>query len=156
MRLAILAFFIAAISAPQAHAGQKITIMSKTTAIRADKQFFAPAIAVANYGDQFDVLEEKGGWYKVAVGKKTGWAHSSATVKGAVVVSAAGFKKAAASSEDVALAGKGFNAQVEGKYKKDHPEMNFAAVDRMEKITVDDASISRFAAEGALQTREAR
>ena len=135
--------------AAPAMAGQVITIMQKTVSIRAAQQFFAKPVATVGYGTQLNVLEEKDGWYKVSAGDKTGWIHGSSAAKGAVAVSAKAFDKGA-SREDVALAGKGFNEQVEGKYKKDHPELNFAAVDKMEKITVDEAALAKFVVDGKL------
>jgi len=147
-------FFIALVSvAAIAFAGQVITIMHKTTSVRADRKFFAPTIATARYGDQLTVVEEKGGWYKVAIGKKRGWVHNSATAKGKVAVTAKQFRKGAVSGQDVALAGKGFNEKVESKYKKENPEMNYAAVDRMEKVNVSDRQINKFVADGKLASR---
>lgn len=152
MRVHTLSLIAAVSLVAAAWAGQVVTVMHKTASIRADKQFFAPTIATAAYGAQLAVIEERGGWYKVSAGGTTGWIHGSATAKGAVAVSAKTFDKGAASGEDVALAGKGFNEQVEGKYKKDHPEMNFPAVDRMEKIKVEDAALGKFAADGKLKS----
>ena len=43
--------------------------------------------------------------------------------------------KTQASASEVALAGKGFNKQVEDSYKAKHADANFAAVDRMLKIS---------------------
>ncbi|MDH5509726.1 MAG: SH3 domain-containing protein [Nitrospinota bacterium] len=153
MRYFILSLVAVISVATIASAGQIITIMHKTTSLRADRQFFAPTIATASYGDQLPVVEEKGGWYKVAVGDKSGWVYSSATAKGKVAVTAKHFNKGAVSDQDVALAGKGFNEKVEGKYKKENPDMNYAAVDRMEKVNVSDGQINKFVAEGNLESR---
>jgi len=149
MKTACAAIALSLCMAAAAPAGQVITIMQKTASIRSAQQFFAKPVATVGYGTQLNVLEEKEGWYKVSIGEQTGWVHGSSAAKGAVAVSAKAFDKGA-SREDVALAGKGFNEQVEGKYKKDHPELNFAAVDKMEKITVDEAALARFVADGKL------
>jgi len=133
---------------------QIVTVMNKTASVRADKQFFSPAVATATYGAKLKLIEEQGGWYKVSFKGKTGWLHGSATAKGAVKVGAKNFDKTTPKGEDVALAGKGFNEAEEGKYKKKHPEMNFADVDRMEKIKVEEGQIATFAAEGNLSARE--
>ena len=55
----------------------------------------------------------------------------------------------AASGSEVALAGKGFNPEVEAEYKKD-PTLNYAAVDAMEAHVVQPAALSSFIAQGGL------
>ena len=153
MKPAILSLIAVIAAASIAMAGQIVTVMHKTTSIRADRQFFALTIATARYGDRLTVMEEKEGWYKVAAGEKTGWVHSSATVKGEVAVTAGKFTRGNVSGQDVALAGKGFNEQVENKYKKENPQMNYAAVDRMENMNVSDGQVRKFLAEGKLESR---
>ena len=44
--------------------------------------------------------------------------------------------KTQATASEVALAGKGFNKQVEDSYKAKNPQLNFAAVDRMLQVKV--------------------
>jgi hypothetical protein len=55
------------------------------------------------------------------------------------------------SSDEVALAGKGFTPEVENSYRAQHPEMNFAQVDRIESITVSPAKLQAFIKEGDLK-----
>jgi len=54
------------------------------------------------------------------------------------------------SSDEVALAGKGFTPEVESSYRSKHPEMNFAEVDKVESFKVDPASLQTFIKEGDL------
>ncbi len=58
--------------------------------------------------------------------------------------------KSAASAEEVALAGKGFNKQVEEKYKANNPSVNFIAVDRMLKLKVTPRQLKSFLEKGKL------
>ena len=55
------------------------------------------------------------------------------------------------SSDEVALAGKGFTPEVESGYRAKHPEMNFAEVDKVESYKVDPATLQAFIKEGDLK-----
>ncbi len=54
------------------------------------------------------------------------------------------------SSDEVALAGKGFTPEVESGYRSKHPEMDFAQVDKIEGFKVDPATLQAFIKEGDL------
>jgi len=55
------------------------------------------------------------------------------------------------SSDEVALAGKGFTPEVESGYRAKHPEMDFAQVDKIESYKVDPAALQAFIKEGDLK-----
>ena len=55
------------------------------------------------------------------------------------------------SSDEVALAGKGFTPEVENGYRSKHPEMDFAQVDKIEGFKVDPATLQAFIKEGDLK-----
>jgi hypothetical protein len=55
------------------------------------------------------------------------------------------------SSDEAALAGKGFTPEVESGYRAKHPEMDFAQVDKIEGFTVDSAALQAFIKEGDLK-----
>jgi hypothetical protein len=55
------------------------------------------------------------------------------------------------SSDEVALAGKGFTPEVETGYRAKHPEMNFAQVDTIETFKVDPAALQTFIKEGDMK-----
>ena len=55
------------------------------------------------------------------------------------------------SSDEVALAGKGFTPEVETGYRAKHPEMDFAQVDKVEGFKVDPATLQAFIKEGDLK-----
>ena len=61
---------------------------------------------------------------------------------------------AGASGSEVALAGKGFNPEVEKSYGKAHPEMNYALVDEVERYSVDPNSLRSFIQRGGLKVSE--
>ncbi|MBI4667416.1 MAG: hypothetical protein HY751_13520 [Nitrospinae bacterium] len=154
LALAFISMLFPAISGA---ASKVVAVTVKKTSIRADKQFFAPTVAEAVYKDRLEVLEESGGWIKVAFSGKNGWIHKSAVgmeVKDKGPSLFGGDDASKVSQEEVALAGKGFNSQVESEYKKKNPSLDFAAVDRMEKITVEDSKVAAFVKDGKLASRE--
>jgi hypothetical protein len=55
------------------------------------------------------------------------------------------------SSDEVALAGKGFTPEVESGYRAKHPEMDFGQVDKVESFKVDPAALQAFIKEGDLR-----
>jgi len=143
-------------------ASKTVTVLVKQTSIRADKQFFAKTIATANRLDELELIETQGGWLKVNFKGKTGWVHASAiSVKKAPEKKKGGFSlfgkeddPAKVSQDEVAMAGKGFNEQVEDSYKKKNPKLDFAAVDKMEKVTADQDKLAAFVKDGNLESRE--
>jgi hypothetical protein len=77
--------------------------------------------------------------------------HSSAlTEKKIVFTAGAKDVQTSASSNEVALAGKGFNKQVENEFKGKNPNINYAWIDRMEKFVVSEKQIKQFLKEGEL------
>ena len=64
----------------------------------------------------------------------------------------AGTKDAAvtASSNEIALAGKGFNRQVEADYRKKNKNIRFTWIDRMEKFVVSNDEMNAFVKQGEL------
>ncbi|MBF0171331.1 MAG: hypothetical protein HQK87_09655 [Nitrospinae bacterium] len=143
-------------TAAVAWAASTVTVSVKQTSVRSDRQFFAPTVATAKYQDKLAVSGQKGDWYEVTVNGKKGYVHASAVGGGA------GKKEGSSifdddskepGKEDVALAGKGFNPQVEKEYKSKNPKLDFAAVDAMEKITVSDAALATFASQGNLSPK---
>jgi glutamate-1-semialdehyde aminotransferase len=62
--------------------------------------------------------------------------------------------KTAASSDELALAGKGFSAQVEKEYQAKNKNLNFAAVDRMEKIKISPTDMQKFLDAGYVKPTE--
>ena len=55
-----------------------------------------------------------------------------------------------ASANEVALAGRGFNQQVEDSYKAKHTELSFVWVDRMVQIKIAAAQLEDFLRRGHL------
>ncbi len=140
----LLAVAVAGFSAP---ATMSVTV--KETPVRATPSFLAKALAVLAYGDQVQVLDTKGDWARVSTGKAEGWVSLKALTEKKIVLKSGAEVSQSASSGEVALAGKGFNADVEAEYKQEQ-KLDYTWVDRMEAVKVTPPQISSFIARGGL------
>ena len=135
-------------------AGPKlVSVQVKEGHVRSGPSFLSEVIAKLAYGDRVELLGKEGAWSKVGLtGKgRQGWMHSSAlTTKKIVLKAGARNVEQTASSNEIALAGKGFNADVEREFKAKHKEVDFAWIDQMEKIVVSSAEMLEFVEAGAL------
>ncbi len=132
-----------------------MSVQVKETKVRATPSFLGKILATLVYGDRVKVLEEQKGWAKVETSSGNGWVSGSALTKKQIVLQA-GAKDVAtgASSSEVALAGKGFNEQVEDQYKKDS-NLDYTWVDRMETTFVFSAEeLVSFLQDGGLKPSE--
>ena len=129
-----------------------ITVLVQQTAVRKRPQFYAPAAATAKLGDVFSADGPTNGWYKT----DGGYIHESAVTAKKVKLSddATVNGGGGATADEVTLAGKGFNSQVEQSYSAQNSAANFAAVDAMEKRAVPDAQEIEFLRRGGLIPKE--
>lgn len=112
--------------------------------------FFGKVVETLPYGQRITTQAKQGSWYQVK--PSGGWIHASAlTPKNIVVKAGSGQAQTGASSEEMALAGKGFNAQVESKYRA-QGKGDYAAVDKMEKSNnFSGPELAQFLASGGLK-----
>lgn len=141
------------IAGAAAAATETVTVIVRKTSIRRDRQFSASPVAEAELGDAFTVLAREKGWIKVGTGSGDGWLHESAVTARKVAASSQGPAGGKVADEDVALAGKGFNPQVESEYRKRNPQADFAGVDRMERLGAGEKALTAFVSDGNLQPR---
>jgi uncharacterized protein YgiM (DUF1202 family) len=131
---------------------ETMVVKVQTTNLKKEPKFFADTIAVLNIGESVETIGLQNGWYNVKTSSgQVGWLHSSALVEkksGFSVLSTS--VSTQASGEEVALAAKGFNKQVEDKYKADNPNINYTWVDKMLKIKVSTKEIAEFLKKGKL------
>jgi len=120
--------------------------------LRATPSFLGTVVGTLNYGDQVDVQQQQGDWMQVNAKGQQGWLHNSALTTKTISIGSGG-KDAPmkASGKEVALAGKGFNAEVEAQYRKGRQNANYAAVDQMELITITPQEMTVFLAGGDLK-----
>ena len=131
------------------HAAETARVITKENAIRKECRFFSSVKAKVHYNDKVVVREQAGDWFRVEFNGVTGCIHKSAIEEKRFKLSDLGGGSKVSSSE-VSLAGKGFNPQVEREYKGRHPELDFAAVDSVERNKVSPESLQSFFEEGGL------
>lgn len=129
-----------------------LSVAVKESPLRATATPFGRVLANLRYGTQVEVLERQGGWVRVkAAGLGSGWVHGSAlSEKRLALQSGKGAVKSGASAEELTLAGKGFNAQVEGEYRQRNRDLNYQWVERMEATVISPEELQRFVREGRL------
>jgi hypothetical protein len=127
-------------------------IVVQTSPLRQSPQVFGKIITPLSYGTEVDVLAEQGGWLQVKVAGELGWVHKTAVARRAMTLSA-GKKplEVAASKSELSLAGKGFNQQVETAYREKNAQLDYAWVDRMALLSMDEEQLRQFVIEGQLR-----
>jgi len=150
MRSLLLTLFIIVNSTLYLKA-ETAVIVTKENAIRADCKFFSQLKSKVRYNDVIDVLSQQGDWYKVRFQGTEGCIHKSAIEKKSVSLSnLVGVGNQSASAEEVALAGKGFNPQVEKEYKEQNLGLNYSSVNKIEEYEVSEMEIRKFIENGKL------
>jgi uncharacterized protein YgiM (DUF1202 family) len=134
---------------PDLAAAKILSVQVKEGQLRSTPSFLGKTVARVTYGEKVTVIEDRGAWQKVTTGNRIqGWIHASAlTTQKITLLSGAANVKTGTTSGELALAGKGFNAQVEAEFKS-KSKLDFTWVDRMEKLTVQPAQMEAFLKEG--------
>jgi uncharacterized protein YgiM (DUF1202 family) len=132
-------------------AGATMYVNVKNGTLKTSTGFFAGNAGSLAYGEQVTILAVNGKWSQVRSASRTsvsGWiASASLTTKR---VTAQGTGTSTVSDRERALAGKGFSEEVEKQYKIDNKNLNYAAVDSLEKVTVPQNDLLAFINEGHL------
>jgi len=132
----------------QVSRGGTLYVAVKSLNLKSSTGFFASSRGALNYGDRVTVLQVSGKFVEVrsaANSSISGWT-PSANLSAKQIISGS---SSTASASEIALAGKGFNQEVENAYKT-KGNLNYADVDRVEAITVREADLMRFLEEGRL------
>lgn len=138
-----------ALAAPKP--GATVTVRVLTAKVMAAPKFIGKSTAAVSRGQKLKVAETKGDWLKVT-GSASGWIHLTNVTDREVTLSSKPGQDArgTASRDEVELAGRGFTPQVEDKYRKKNPKLDFSHVDAIERSAVDLAKLEAFVAEGEL------
>ncbi|HTO21218.1 MAG TPA: SH3 domain-containing protein, partial [Spirochaetia bacterium] len=127
----------------------------KQTQVRDKPSYLGKILGVLSYGDRVTVVDDSNkAWLKVTGpdGKLTGWVSASAlTTKKIVLAAGSENVQQGASSGEVALAGKGFNEDVEQKYKSEG-KLDYTWVDKMETYNPSPDQVAAFLQQGGLNT----
>jgi hypothetical protein len=133
-----------------------MSIQVKKGEIRSTPSFLGIIVARLSYGDRVYVRDERGPWIRVGLpgNSNQGWIHTSVlTSKKIVLNPGAADVQTSASSDELALAGKGFSKQVENEFRGKNPNINYAWIDKMEKFVVSQEQVKQFLKEGELSPK---
>jgi hypothetical protein len=151
--LAAIFLVTAGFAAAQVKKGGSAWVQAKTAALKSSTGFFAPKRGNLSYGDEVQVLQLSGKWAEVRSSKNSslsGWIALASLSSKRIVASGSG---SSATASEIALAGKGFNQEVENAYKAGG-QLNYADVDKTEAIVVSGDELRQFIEDGRLKAGE--
>ncbi|HUW39707.1 MAG TPA: SH3 domain-containing protein [Rectinemataceae bacterium] len=151
-RFCAVALLVLSSAVVQAAAPKQMSVVVKVTQVRSSPSYLGKVLGDIAYGERVSVLELRKDWARIDVPsrKLSGWTNLSAlTEKRIVLSSGSGNVDQSASSGEVALAGKGFNSQIEAEYRQDG-KLDYSWVDKMGKITETPEAVSAFLQTGGL------
>ena len=150
MRIAALIIFGCLILSASA---RELSVQIREGQLRAAPSFLSQIREIVPYTERVKVLAEQGDWMQVQplASETKGWMHQSALTRKKLAL-AAGEREAAqtVTTSEQALAGKGFNPQVEAEFRSRNAEAAFQWVDKMEQRKVLPGAIQTFLREGGL------
>ena len=155
-RKILLLLFVCLMATPALAKQDWLSVAVRNGALRQQPMPFGKVVASLGYGERVDVLDEQGLWLKVrdqGQGRE-GWMHRASLIAKAIVLKPGERVRVGASEDELALGGKGFNAQVEAQYKANQKNLDYASVDWMERIQVSPEAMREFLAKGGLQNPE--
>ena len=131
---------------------ERMSVQVQDGQVRATPSFLGAVVAKLPYGSSVEAQPAQNGWMQVqtAAGQQ-GWMSAASLTTKKIVLASGGTTTAQASSDELALAGKGFNSDVEKEFKKQNPNVNFAAVDRMAKIKIAPQEMQKFLDDGSVK-----
>jgi len=138
--------------------GETLKVSQANQSLYPEPDFASTPLAKVPVGAAVQVVSRQGDWYQVTYAGTTGWMHRQAFPTAAApgrfgglpgVLFGAPVKQT--TSDEVAMAGKGFTPEVEASYRQKHPEANYALVDQVEALRVSDAQLQAFLQEGGLK-----
>jgi len=149
--LLVLVLLVSGALFAQIAKGSTAWVSAKKADIKSSTGFFAGTKGSLTLGDEVSVLQVNGKWAEVRSAANTslsGWMAASNLSARRIVSSGT-----TASANEVALAAKGFNQEVENIYKA-KGDLNYADVDKTEAIAISQDELYKFVTEGHLNTGE--
>ncbi|NNM53972.1 MAG: SH3 domain-containing protein [Spirochaetales bacterium] len=123
-----------------------LRVQVQDVALRAKPSYLGTVLTQLPYGSRVQLIQSKGAWTEVTAGDMSGWL-PSASVSQAEIEMNIGNEGATTSSNENALAGKGFTEQIEQNYQKER-HVDYTWVNRMEKIQPPETILESFVRNG--------
>jgi hypothetical protein len=114
---------------------ERMSVQVRRAQVRGKPHFLSGVVGTAAYGTRVAVLATRGDWRRVRVSDELdGWVHVSAlTEKRLVLQSGEEDVDLSTTSEEIALANKGFNREVEARYRANNRGARYDWIDTVEK-----------------------
>ncbi len=135
-----------------AGSSEERSVEVKETPMRERPGFLGTPVMTLSYGDRVQVLDGRQDWTqgRFAATGAEGWIHNSAlTSKRIIVNPSTRDVERSATDTEVALAGRGFNEEVEARYRAEQG-LEFSFIDRIEEREVPVAELAAFVEAGEL------
>lgn len=138
-------------SDPALSAGDEATVKVMRQYIFPSPAFYSQPVAELALGQVLTILEVGNQWFRVsATSSLSGWVHATALTSASAGSGSVSSGSGSVTQDEVTLAGRGFNSDVEAQYASDNPSLDFDAVDRIEDFEVSEAFMNAFLAGGSL------
>jgi SH3-like domain-containing protein len=138
-----------------------MNVQVNDAAVRSAPSFLSEVASTLSYGEPVGVLEEAEGWMRIETQGPAvaGWMHASALTKTRIKLEAGESDvNVQASQEELTAGGRGFNQEIEDKFREENEELeaSYKLLDRLIKDPAGRASLGqmiRFMREGKLKDR---
>jgi len=151
-RIATTLLMVLLLTTTLAWGREQLTVAVKQASVRTQPRIFAKKMSTLAYGDQVEVLSSRRAWHQVRLADgRSGWLQQSALTREDLQLSAGAHQTGtSASNEELTLAGKGFNSEVEKEYRQRNQRLDYTWVDRMETFSPSDRELQSFLRNGGL------
>jgi hypothetical protein len=149
----VLGLVMAGVLSAQSSTGRTMYVTAKTIEVKSSTSFFAEVLGTLSYGDPVSVLQEYRKWVRIRSSEPpviSGWVAAASLTTKRIIVSAS---STSATANEIALAGKGFNQEVENAYKQSGA-LDYSAIDAMEAVQIPNGQLLSFLQEGHLARGE--
>lgn len=151
--IAIFSLIATSASAVKRQGGGKKSksIQVRTVAVKSSTDYLSRTVGTLSYGAKVDIVGDEGNWYHIV--SPAGYIPKNVVGRSTRSIDASrSYAATGVSHDETALAGKGFNPQVEGQYKRSNASLAaaYTQVDRIERMKVSQSALSNFIAKGKL------
>lgn len=136
--------------------GETLAVSVREGELRSAPGFLSTIEERVPYGESLTALGVRGDWVRVRVESDgtEGWLHSTAVLPpGEMNLTGSTGEDTGTTSREIALAGRGFNEQVEEQYQEEQ-ELDFSGVDEMETLLLPPPELGEFLAAIGAQIEE--
>lgn len=139
----LLALVLVAGSLFAIETGDTVAVSVREAEVRSAAGFLSPVQSLLEYGTSANVLSVRGDWIQIEAGSTRGWLHSVSVLPPQEMNLSGEAIGQGASTREIALAGRGFNEQVEREYQEQQ-DLDFGPVDDMETLVLPLGELGAF------------